>query len=266
VFGTRDTPYERMTWQAIGFGAYPVLHKLYGLFVDGRAFFGETDTALLFRYPWLLLAIPGAALWVRRQGGAAVAALATLALNWSLYVSYNDFLPSALFRFSLIHYLTWAFPVLFGLAVVALGQAWRERGGRIALGVAAGLAVLATGVSLEPRTLPVDTAAGRVVTLPATRPLWVHFPGEDLTEVRQLRLDGRPLAEARDYQIPYVPSDLRLLLSARAQGRTLAALPEAGIMATPAAGDFVWRWRWAPERWWAGAGGAPEGTMAEAAR
>jgi len=249
VFGTRDTPYERMTWQAIGFGAYPVLHKVYGLFVDGRAFFGETGTALLFRHPWLWLALPGAVWWVRRQGGAAVAALAALALNWALYVNYNDFLPSALDRFSLIHYLTWAFPVLFALAVVALGQAWRERGGRLAWGATAGLAVLATGVSLEPRVLPVTAAPGRVAALPATRPLWVHFPGEDLGKVKLLQLDGRSLAEARDYQIPYVPSDLRLMLSARASGRELAARPEAGLTATPVVGDFVWRWRWSPERW-----------------
>lgn len=249
VFGTRDTPYERMTWQAIGFGAYPVLHKVYGLFVDGRTFFGETDTALLFRYPWLFLAIPGAVLWVRRQGGAAAAALATLLLNCSLYVNYNDFLPSAVYRFSLIHYLTWAFPVLFALAVLAVIQGWRERGGRIAGCLALGLAVVATGVQLEPRPLPVRAAPGRVDSLPAVRPLWVNFPGEALEKVRQLRLDGRHLQEARDYQIPYVPSDLRLMLSRRADGKILAGLPEADLRAVPTAGDFVWRWRLDLGRW-----------------
>lgn len=249
VFGTRDTPYERMTWQAIGFGAYPVLHKVYGLFVDGRTFFGEAGTALLFRYPWLLLAIPGAVLWVRRQGGAAVAGLATLVLNWALYVNYNDFLPSAVYRFSLIHYLTWAFPVLFALAVLAISQGWRERSGRIAGCVALGLAVVATGVQLEPRLLPARVAPGRVETLPAVRPLWVNFPGEALDQVRQLRLDGRHLQEARDYQIPYVPSDLRLMLSRRADGKTLAGLSEANLRAVPTVGDFVWRWRLDFSRW-----------------
>ncbi len=249
VFGTRDTPYERMTWEAIGFFSYPVLPKLYWLFVDGGSFFGETDTALLFRYPWLFLVVPGAVYWVRRQGMAAAAALATVALNWVLYANYNDFLPSAIFRYSLVHYLTWAFAPLFAVAVAGLWQGWRDRSVQAGLGVALGLAVLATGLQLEQRELPVPTAPGRVETLPDVRPLWVSFPGESLTKVRQLRLDGRHLQEAGDYQIPYVPADLRVMLSARARGETLTALPEADLRAVPTVGDFVWGWRFDLSRW-----------------
>lgn len=249
VFGTRDTPYERMTWEAVGFLGYPLLHKVYGLAVDGGTFFGETESALLFRYPWLFLALPGAVWWVRRQGGAAVAALLALALNWGLYVSYNDFLPSAVYRFSLIHYLTWSFPVLFALAVAAVRHGWRGRGGRVAWTVSGLLAVLATGVTLEPRTLVAPVSPGRVDALPDVRPLWVQFPGEDLAKVWQLRIDGRSLAEAHDFQIPYVPSDLRLMLGLNARGRVLATLPEAGVSAAPRVGDFTWGWRWTPARW-----------------
>ena len=249
LFGTRDTPYERMTWQAIGFFSYPVLHKVYWLFVDGGSFFGETDPALLFRYPWLFLVVPGAIYWVRRQGMAAVAALTTVALNWTLYVNYNDFLPSAIFRYSLIHYLTWAFAPLFALAVAGLWQGWRERGVQVGLTVALGLAVVATGLQLEPRELSVNASSGRVEALPTVRPLWVNFPGEPLEKVRQLRLDGRHLQEAGDYQIPYVPSDLRVMLSTRARGTALAALPEADLRAVPQVGDFVWGWRFDLSRW-----------------
>lgn len=249
VFGTRDTPYERMTWQAIGFFSYPVLHKVYWLFVDGGSFFGETDPALLFRYPWLFLVVPGAVYWVRRQGMVAAAVLATVGLNWMLYVNYNDFLPSSIFRYSLIHYLTWAFAPLFALAVAGLWCGWRDRAVQVGLAVALGLAVVATGVRLEPRQLPVEVSPGSVDALPGVRPLWVNFPGEALGKVKQLRLDGRHLQEAGDYQIPYVPSDLRVMLSSRARGTTLAALPEADLRAVPQVGDFVWRWRFDPSRW-----------------
>jgi len=249
VFGTRDTPYERMTWQAIGFFSYPVWHKFYWLFVDGGSFFGETDTALLFRYPWLFLAVPGAVYWVGRQGMAALAALATVVLNWTLYVNYNDFLPSAIFRYSLIHYLSWALAPLFALAVAGLWHGWRERGVQSGMAVALGLAVVATGLQLEPRELPVKASPGRVENLPTVRPLWVNFPGEALDKVKQLRLDGRHLQEAGDYQIPYVPSDLRMMLSSRARGASLAALPEADLRAVPQVGDFVWRWRFDLSRW-----------------
>lgn len=248
VFGTWDTPYERMSWQAIGFFSYPALHKFFWLFVDGRPFFGEADTALLFRYPWLFLAVPGAVYWVRTHGMAAVAALATLAMNWAFYVNYNDFLPSAVFRYSLIHYLVWGLAPLFALSVAVVWRGWRERSVQIGLGVAAALAVLTLGLQLEPRNLRAKVAPGRVEWLPAARPLWINFPGEPLEKVKQLRLDGRPMQEAADYQIPYVPSDLRVMLSDRAQGTVLAAPVETGIAATPVVGDFVWRWKWEPGR------------------
>ena len=80
--------------------------------------------------------------------------------------------------------------------------------------------------------------------MPAGRPLWVHLAGEPLENVVSLRLDGRPMREAADYQIPYVASDLKLLLSDRASGTRLTALPEAGITASPQVGLYRWGWRW----------------------
>lgn len=249
VFGTWSTPYESMTWQGIGFFAYPVLGKLFWVFVDGRPFFGEADPALLFRHPWLLLAVPGVVYAVRTEGMAAVAALATLALNWGLYLNYNDFFPSGLYRFSLIHYLVWGLAPLFVLSAAALLRGWRQRAVRWGLAGSAALAILALGIQLEPRTLPATVAPGRVDRLPATRPLWIEFPGVPLDLAERLQLDGRPMAENRDYQIPYVPADLRLLLSSRARGSTVAAPAAAGLTATPVVGDYVWRWRLDPARW-----------------
>jgi hypothetical protein len=83
-----------------------------------------------------------------------------------------------------------------------------------------------------------------VSVLPVARPLWVRFPGESLEKVAALRLDGRAMLEARDYQIPYVSSDLKLLLSNRAIGTKLDALSQAGIVAVPQTGNYQWGWRW----------------------
>jgi len=249
VFGTWSTPYESTTWQGIGFFAYPVPSKLFWVFVDGRPFFGETAPALLIRYPWLLLAVPGVIYAVRTEGMAAVAALATLAMNWGLYINYNDFFPSGIYRFTLIHYLVWGLAPLFVLSAAALLRGWRLRAVQLGLVASAALAILVLGLQLEPRPLPAAVSPGQVDRLPATRPLWIDFPGVPLEKMSQLRLDGQPMAENRDYQIPYVPADLRLLLSARAEGSRLAAPAEAGITVTPTVGDYVWRWRFDPERW-----------------
>lgn len=243
VFGTWGTPYEHMTLQGIGFFSYAPLDKLFWVFVDGGPFFGESDAALLFRHPWLFLAVPALVFWVRTSGMAAVAAWATLVLNWLLYLNYNDFFPSGIYRFSLIHYLSWGFAPLFAMIAATVWCGWRQRTIWLGVAGAAVLAIFALGVQMEPRPLPAAVAPGRVDRLPEGRPLWVEFPGVAMEDVRWLRLDGRPMQETQQYQIPYVPADLRLLLGARAVGTSLAATPEANVTVMPRVGDYVWSWR-----------------------
>ncbi len=255
TFGHWRTPYEQGTFENIGFFSYPMLHKAYWLLVDGETFFGEYGSALLWRYPWLFLAVPGVVFWVRRDGVAGVACVATIALNWGLYFNYNDFVPSAVFRFSLIHYLVWAFVPLAIAATAAVVVGWRERAVRGAAALALAMFALAIGLKLKERPLPeVATGPGEVRELPAARPLWIEWPGEKQERVGALRLDGRAMREGADYQMPYVPvREARLLLSDDARGRRLAAGEGETIAAVPRVGDYVWSWwpRWrrlAPSR------------------
>ena len=249
VFGTWDTPYDRISWDTVGFASYAWAMQTYWLLVDGGSFFGEADTALLFRHPWLVLALPGAWWWVRREGLHAAAALATMGLSAVLYFRYNDLLPNAVMRFSLIHYVSWLLMPLAGLAGFGLARAWRSRAGTGSLLAAAGLMVVATGLQLEPRPLPAATAPGRVEALPPIRPLWVHFPDLAVEQIAYLRLDGAYVAESSMFQRPYVDTDLRLILSERARGQVLAFTPEVSDAPIPRVGDFRWTWRWQPARW-----------------
>ncbi|MBI5423769.1 MAG: hypothetical protein HZA32_06750 [Opitutae bacterium] len=246
TFGHWRTPYEQGSFENIGFLSYPILHKAYALLVDGETFFGEYGSALLWRYPWLFLAVPGAVFWVKRDGAAAVACLATIGLNWFLYFNYNDFVPSAVFRFSLIHYISWAFVPLAIAATAAAICGWRDRGVRWAGLAAVVLFAGAIGLKLKERTLHVAVAAGEVRALPPARPLWVKFPGAKPESVTGWKLDERSLREAFDYQVPYAPvPELRVMLSENARGLRLA--PDgAKVTAAPLVGDFEWSWwpRW----------------------
>lgn len=244
VWGMWRTPYEQAAHTMVGFFSFPLAEKLYWTFVDGRPFFGETDTALLWRYPWLFLAVPGVVFWVKREGAAGVAALATVFLSGLLYLGYNDFFPSSFYRFSLIHYVSWLFLPLLAAAAGVCWAGWKIKGVWLGWGGALLLFVLASGLKLVERPLPAEVAPGEVRMLPANRPLWVQFPGESLERVTALRLDGRTMLEGADYQIPYLPSDLKVLLGDRAQGKNLKALPEAGVTAAPQVGDYRWGWRW----------------------
>ena len=249
VFGVWRSPYEQAAFTMVGFFDYPVAQKLFWTFVDARPFFGETDTALLGRYPWLFLTLPGIFFWVKREGAAGAAAVATLLLNWLLYLGYNDFFPSSFYRFSLIHYISWSFLPLVAASAGACWAGWKMPAVRVGAGLALGAFFLAGGLQLEEHTLPVPVAEGEVSALPATRPLWVRFPGESLEQVTKLRLNSRAMTEAADYQIPYVPSDLKLLLGDHAKGIALTAPPETGIKAIPQVGDYHWAWRWDVARW-----------------
>ncbi len=247
VFGSWNSPYVQVSLAAVGFNSYPATFQWFWLLVDGSVFFGEEGAALVFRYPWLLLVPSGAIWWIRRDGVKVAIILATVLLSWGLYFRYNDFVPSGIFRFSLIHYLTWSFPLLFGLAVAGGWFGWRDRICRMGLVLAVLLAVIMTGLDLSERVLPVEVGPGWA-KLPESRPLWVQFPKEPLEKSGAIRLDGRALQESRDYHIPYVPSDLRLLLGCRAQGTKLELT--TGTTTAPQVGDYDWSWRWEPTRWW----------------
>lgn len=244
VWGSWRTPYEQAAHTMVGFFSYPLAEKLYWTLVDARPFFGETDTALLWRYPWLFAALPGVVFWVKREGMAGLACVATLALSALLYLGYNDFFPSSFYRYSLIHYVSWLFLPLLAAVAGACWNGWRLRAVWAAWAGVLLLVAVAGGLRLVEEPLAADTAPGAVRTLPATRPLWVRFPQESLEKVTALRLDGREMREAADYQIPYTPSDLKLLLGSRALGSTLAATPDSGVVAVPRVGVYRWGWKW----------------------
>ncbi len=247
VFGTWRSPYEQAAFTMVGFFDYPLGMKLYWTFLDARPFFGETDTALLWRYPWLVLAVPGLVFLVAREGAAGCAVVGAIVLNWLLYLGYNDFFPSSFYRFSLIHYVAWSFLPLLAVAAGAVWAGWKLRSVQVSGAAALALLFVAAGLRLEERPLPGVAGPGVVEALPSVRPLWVHFAGEPLERVAGLRLDGRTMLEAADFQIPYVPSDLKLLLGDHARGTRLATA-EGSLRATPTMGTYRWRWGWPARR------------------
>lgn len=246
VFGAWRSPYEVASTGAIGFFSYPVSYKLFWLLVDGRPLFLETAPALLFRYPWLFLAPAAVVFWWRRERFAGLAGAAAIGLSWFVYLNYNDFLPSDVYRFTLIHYLAWTFPLLFALSTAALLAARRDAVVRGALTVSALLVVVAIGLRMDERPLPTPQAAADGWSLPAQRPLLLRWKGTPAAMITELRLDGRPLVEYSEFLAPFVPSDLQCLLSERRDGRQLTAV--GSMLPAPRLSEYVWRWRLNPGR------------------
>ena len=249
VFGQLQTPYEQGTWKQIGFFSYPVSYKVFWVLIDGSPLFHETTPGLFFRYPWLLLALPGAIFWIKREGPVALAALLAVSSNWLLYLNYNDFLPSDIYRFTLIHYLAWSFPFAALLTAAACLHGWGDRATRAGFGLSAVMLVLILGLDLKETPLPPPvTAAGGRWILPPARPLLISFPGTPLEVAAGLRLDDRRLYENKHYILPYVPSDLQLLLAKGAGGTVLSTEPAALVTGQPQLAEYAWTWHPQSER------------------
>jgi hypothetical protein len=247
VFGSWRTAYD-VASANVGFASYPFAYKCFWLLVDGRPLFGETEPALLFRYPWLFLVLPAVVFWLRRDGGRAGAAVAAIGFSWIVYLSYNDFLPSDVYRFTLIHYLAWSFPLLFLVVAAALRHGWRQRAVRFALTGSALLFVLCAGLRMDERPLARAPQAAAGWPLPAARPLLIRYAGAPASAVVRLRIDGGALRQYAEYLAPEVPSDLKILLSARRAGQWLNAVPAGEPLPPPDFAEYVWRWRPNPGR------------------
>ncbi|MEO6002097.1 MAG: hypothetical protein ABIZ04_24745 [Opitutus sp.] len=244
VFGQTRTPYDDVSLRSIGFFGYPISLKLYWLLLDGQPLFGETEPGLLFRYPWMFLGAPAIVFLVRKERMAGVAVALTVFISAGLYLNYNDLLPSDIYRFTLIHYLVWWFPLLFVLIAAAARYFRQDRVVRAGFGVAAFCVIVGLGLRLESRRLPQVVHTGDVVALPPHRPLLLEFESVSMDAVSSLRIEGRPLVEYSEYLVPYVPSDLRLLLSRNVRGSSLSGPAVSAVQMS----EYTWRWRLQPLR------------------
>jgi hypothetical protein len=251
VFGSWRTPYEAASMETVGFFGYPVSFKAFGLLLDGMPLFGEVEPGMLWRYPWLWFAAPAAVWWVWKDGGAGAAAAGAVGANAFVYLNYNDLTPAGIYRFTLIHYFGWWFPLMFLVVVAAAKAVWVKSGaGSLAKWAVAGVAValMGAGVRLEPRVEMVREEAGGGWRLPEARPVLVWAREEPVERVKELRLDGRELVEPSQYLVPYVPSDLKVLVGRKARGEVLTVAGDAGLRGTVEVGRLGWTWRMSGDR------------------
>jgi hypothetical protein len=126
VFDRALSSYERGVLD--DFFAFGMAQRAYVLMVDAMPVFRTDEPMLGRRLPYLLFVGPGLWLFVLRMRWKAVAPLAAVVLGIGLYLSYDKFRPDALFKFHIVHYVAWLFP-LAGLAAYATAsRAWARMG------------------------------------------------------------------------------------------------------------------------------------------
>jgi hypothetical protein len=247
VFNSWQTIYER-TVAAFGFGSYPLVQKAFLLSVDGTPIFQEPDTALISHYPWLILVLPGAVHLVRRFGFGGLGIIATIIATYVMYFAYNGALwPGNIYRYLLIHYISWTLPLLALITYVGLKEAWRYSLGRWSFCSVPLLLFCVSFIVLREKVTGaiLPPSPGLPVVIASTAPIdWIEFVGAQVTP--SIAVDGRTLFDPAEV-IAVSRTDRKIVwVSSRVRSRALtAAATDAERIEY---GRLTWSFRWLP-RW-----------------
>jgi hypothetical protein len=250
VFGRFRTEYE-IIHQGIGVLGYPMLWKIYLLFVSGGPVFRESDQMLFSHAPWLLLVLPGIIYLLQRYGVKAWGILLSIALCFGIYVNYNDLSPGNLYRYYLIHYFVWTLPLLALITYVGLREAWKTRLGRWSLCSIPFFLALICFVTLREKTIASFSSNGAsLITIPAEgeRSIdWILLRGANELPIR-ISTSGREWRYATDFNRRSRTDGIAILPSKRVAGRAFEITPQnPHDIQRVEFGELVWTVRWSPK-------------------
>jgi len=262
VFASWTTRYEKIV-NGMGFGGYPVLRKWFWFIVDSSAVFNEPGstlssrfpwfpvfhepgTALFSHLPWLPLVIPGAVCFIRRHSLGALGVFFSIGATYVLYFQFNDFWPHNLFRFLLVHYLFWTFPLLALFAYLGVKEAWKFAAGRWSFGIALMLSLGLWLLTIREEVagkLPGPPPAVGELTANIAQPVdWILFRG--LETPPKLANGHRELVPVSDFVVPLHFEGVLVVLSkgARIESVKFDTTGMPGLTAIEY-GRFIWRFQ-----------------------
>ena len=254
IHGGLSSPYLQES-SRIGMSLSDLHERAYAILLNAGVTFGEPETALLELQPWLYVLIPLAFVWAACDSRNGLLPVMLVLASSSTYLSYNDFWPFNLLRFSLIHYIVWTLPVvaaggLAGALILIRGRQWKT-----ALAVAA-IALAAACYRLERTVLTPDTVAIKssdtgltnyVVTFDRPRDLdAIDLAGASstnwitLTVVRiKIAADGEPLDLFSGYRLIQLPGGIRIIFNRHVAARRLEFDLDKNVTAHPFSGNLV---------------------------
>ena len=109
VSGAPISAYEARHVATFAFNRF--WYTVYATHLDGMPIYRFSPPVILERMPWLVLGLPGLIYAVRSRGWRWAVVGGTLALSWAFYMVYWNMSPVGLYRYVLIHYIAWIFPM-----------------------------------------------------------------------------------------------------------------------------------------------------------
>jgi hypothetical protein len=240
VFGSPLGNYVQVA-SSNGFFPADLMEKFFSIWLDGFTLYGEPNSGLTERYPWLFISL-AALLWILIRGDGAQRSVAVaVILLFVLYLPYGDLLPNGLWRFLNIHYFKWTFPFMALFAALLIQQtwyAWRERKGQfLTSSLLLGIPVLLLSLHLVLDMVPVSiqktsNQENILFELPSKKIDFVDFKGLSggFTEVyfgsHRLILDGKELTRVRDFRLLPMTWGVRVLFIRPLSGRSIEFIPD----------------------------------------
>jgi hypothetical protein len=101
----------------IGLGFDNLINRFYWIAINSKEVWNDGNS-LIEIFPFLILA-PFALIYLAYTDYKKYLPLIILILvSFLMYLSYNDFSPHNIFRFKLVHYISWMIPILFLMSLV----------------------------------------------------------------------------------------------------------------------------------------------------
>lgn len=157
IYGGLETPYSSLS-NNIGLGFSNLPERFYAIYVDATPTWGE-NISIFSMQPWLYLAVPAAIIWFAIGGREALVTGLMVLTSAIVYLSYNDFAPLNVFRFQLLHYITWALPVISAAGVCGIWAITRRPELRWISLILVAASVLVAAYRVNPQALPVDSSS-----------------------------------------------------------------------------------------------------------
>jgi len=206
--------------------------KFVSIFLDGNALYLQSNTALVWKIPWLIIALT-AIPYLLIAGDLLIRVIViAVCAQFFIYLPYGDLLPNGLWHFLNIHYFKWTMPYLALFACTFIRfiyTQWKNKVRFVLISCYALLTfllIVLIKIHVNYYAFPAVPAVFESDSKPISIDLIVENRGVDIIDMvgltgeyhdvyfgsHQLWADGRELKHFRDFRAMQAPWGIRVVM------------------------------------------------------
>lgn len=230
IYGSSILGAYGSTSTSIGLSFYNIPERFFWIFADPSSVWNE-GSGILDAYPWLYILLPFFLFAFLHQIKNIWPAFLLCISSLIIYLSYNDFSPHNVFRFHLIHYIAWMFPLFCGLGLYGIIQFVKtpEKYFIVVLAVWVGwvsgtqavIPIQVSNLAIKEGyfsiTLPSNSNVSGVDVFGVISDDWMRTSTSDL----RLEIDGRKLTPFNGYKVTPIKSGIRVIFNQKVYGQLI---------------------------------------------